>query len=99
MNKYNVKILGRNYILETEKNLNFAEKLESEINKNLEKIRLNLLHGDFVDFFITYIFQLFEECGDNEKKLKDLYENNQNIKKKLEYLKREINVYIEKYHN
>lgn len=97
MNKYNIKILDRTYILVTEKDINFAEKVENIVNKNLEKIRLELLHGDFIDAFITYIFHLVEQCEDNEQKLKDLNEKNINLRKKLKYLKDEINTYIEKY--
>lgn len=97
MNKYNVKILDRNYILVTEKNGDFVEKLENIVNKTLKKIRAELPGGDFVDSFITYIFQLFEQCEDNELKLKYLDEKNINSRKKLKYLKEEINTYIEKY--
>ncbi|MCL5674124.1 MAG: hypothetical protein M1501_00015 [Candidatus Omnitrophica bacterium] len=97
MNKYNVKILDRNYILVTEKNGDFVEKLENIVNKTLKKIRAELPVYDFVDSFITYIFQLFEQCEDNELKLKYLDEKNINSRKKLKYLKEEINTYIEKY--
>lgn len=61
MNKYNIKIFGRNYILVTERDKKFAEKVENIINRDLKKIKAEFPNADFIDRLITYIFQLFEE--------------------------------------
>lgn len=90
MNRYRIVIQGRPYFLATEEKEDFAGKLESRINEDLEKIKAELPSGDFIDAFVTYIFRIFEKLEMQEQELKKIKTMNDAACKKLNLLRKEV---------
>jgi len=99
MRRYQIRILGRSYVIATRMDEKDVNALEARINKDLAEFRSRTPDGDIFDIFMNCIFNLYEQTDALEKELAAERSCRDLVRKKLKNLEESIKEELEKLTN